>query len=172
MEREGFNEYIENLPDDVEIFYADESGFEEDYSHTYGYAPRGERVFGEVYGTHFGRTSIVSALDADNKLIAPFSFKGYMNGGLFEGWLEQIFVPCLKNPRKSILVIDNATHHRKDLIYEIADNHKFTVVFLPKYSPDLNPIEKIWACVKNWLRLHLHNFDSFENGLIHAFIGR
>jgi len=125
-----------------------------------------------VYGTHFGRTSIVSALDTNNNLVAPFSFKGYMNGRLFEGWLEQVFVPCLKNSLKSILVIDNATHHRKDLIYEIADRYKFTVIFLPSYSPDLNPIEKIWACIKNWLRLHLREFDNFQNGLIHAFNGR
>ena len=82
----------------------------------------------------------MSAIDANNELIAPFSFKRYMNGGLFEGWLEQVFVPCLKNHRKSIFVIDNVTHHRKDLLYKIADKYKFTLVFLPKYSPDLNPI--------------------------------
>ena len=152
--------------------YADESGFGQDYSRNYGYATRGERVSGEVYGTHFGRTSIVAALDNTNKLVAPFSFKGYMNGDLFEGWLEQVFAPCLINPEKSILVIDNATHHRKEAIDEIADEHKFFVVFLPKYSPDLNKIEHIWACIKNWLRLHLHNFDCFDEGLLHAFHGR
>jgi len=133
---------------------------------------RGERVFGEVYGTHFGRTSIVAALNAANKLVAPFAFKGYMNGGLFEGWLEQVFVPCLTNPKKSLLIIDNAPHHRKDLIYDIADEYGFGVAFLPKYSPDLNPIEKSWACIKNWLRLFLRDFDSFDLGLLHAFHGR
>jgi len=153
----------------MEIYYADESGFDEDYSRSHGYAMRGERVFGEVYGTHFGRTSIVAALDKNNKLAAPFSFKGYMNGDLFEGWLEQVFVPCLTNPQKSLLVVDNATHHRKEAIYEIAEVHKFYVVFLPKYSPDLNPIEHIWACIKNWLRLHFRKFDSFADGLLHAF---
>ena len=53
---------IESLPNDTELEYADESGFEEEYSRTYGYSLRGQRVYGEVCGTHFGRTSIVAAL--------------------------------------------------------------------------------------------------------------
>ena len=92
-----------------------------------------------------------------------------MNGDLFEGWLETVFVPSILNPHKSVLIIDNASHHRKERIYEIADEYGFNVIFLPKYSPDLNPIEKYWANVKNWLRLHLHDFDKFWDGLVHAF---
>ena len=92
-----------------------------------------------------------------------------MNGELFEGWLENIYVPTVINPAKTILLIDNARHHRKDLIQDIADEHGFMVVFLPKYSPDFNKIEKSWANVKNWLRLHLHMFDNFWDALIHAF---
>jgi transposase len=101
--------------------------------------------------------------------MAGFAFKGCMNGDLFTGWLEQVFVPILKNPKKSVLIIDNASHHPKEVIYDIADENGFVVIFLPKYSPDLNPIEKFWANIKNWLRLHLRDFDSFWNGLIHAF---
>ena len=62
-----------------------------------------------------------------------------MNGDLFEGWLEHIFVPALKTAENSALIIDNATHHRKDAIYDIADEYGFKVIFLPPYSPDLNP---------------------------------
>jgi len=157
------------LPDDAEVYYIDESGFEEDYSRTYGYAPKGERVYGEVYGTHFGRTSVVGAINNDNEFSAGFAFKGYMNSDLFEGWLECVFTPSLKNPEKSVIIIDNARHHPKDRIQDIADEYGFAVIFLPKYSPDLNPIEKYWANVKNWLRLHLQEFDSFWDGLIHVF---
>jgi len=52
---------------------------------------------------------------------------------------------------------------------DIADEYGFRVIFLPKYSPDLNKIEKTWANIKNWLRLHLHSSDSFWYGLIRAF---
>ena len=151
------------------MFYADEAGFEEYYSRTYGYALRGERVYGEVPGTRYGRTSVVGAIDQENKFIAGFAFKGYMNSDLFCGWLETIFAPSLKAPKKSTLFIDNASHHPKDRIHDIADEHGFYVIFLPKYSPDLNPIEKYWANIKNWLRLHLHKFDSFWDGMVRAF---
>lgn len=156
------------MPEDVDLYYADESGFEQYYSRNYGYALSSKRVYGDVYGQKFARTSIVSALK-DNKMVAPFAFSGCMNGDLFEGWLETVFVPCLVKPEKSILVIDNAPFHRKNAIYDIADEYGFSVVFLPPYSPDLNPIEIAWANIKNWLRQHLLAFPSFWDALIHAF---
>jgi len=150
------------------LYYADESGFDEYYSREYGYAPRGEKVIGKISGKHFARTSIIAAQNGD-EVLAPFAFGGSMNGDLFEGWLEHIFVPALKTPEKSVLIIDNATHHRKDTIYDIADEHGFKVIFLPPYSPDLNPIEKFWANIKRRLRLHMYKFGTFWEALNHAF---
>jgi transposase len=92
-----------------------------------------------------------------------------MNADLFEGWLEQVFVPELKNPEKSVLFLDNASFHRKNAIYDIAEDYSFKVIFLPKYSPDLNPIEKLWANIKRRLRLHMHKFGTFFDALAHAF---
>jgi transposase len=73
------------------------------------------------------------------------------------------------NEIKSLLIIANATHHPKDRIYDIAEEYDFSVLFLPKYSPDFNPIEKFWANIKNWLRLHFSKINSFWDGLILAF---
>ena len=161
QQRAEFMKTIRELPKDAEIFYADESGFEEYYSRTYGYSGSGKRVYGKDFGRRFGRTSVVGAINQNNEFLAGFAFKGYMNSDLFEGWLEQVFVPHLKNPEKSVLIIDNASHHPKDRIRDIALEYGFSVIFLPKYSPDLNPIELFWANIKNWLRLHLEKFDSF-----------
>lgn len=168
-EREAFAETLESLPEDAELYYADESGFEEYYTRNYGYSQRGERVYAEVSGNRYGRTIIVGATDKNNEFTAGFAFKGYMNGALFTGWLEHIFASSLKKPEKSILIIDNASHHPKDEIYDIAEEYGFRVIFLPKYSPDLNPIEKFWAKIKNWLRLHMKEFGSFWEGLVRAF---
>jgi Transposase and inactivated derivatives len=157
------------LPEDSELYYVDESGFDECYSRGYGYAPRGEKVIGIVRGSHFARTSIVAAKKG-SEIIAPFAFSGSMTGDLFEGWLEHILISEFKNPAKSVLILDNASWHKKNAVYDIADEYGFKVIFLPPYSPDLNPIEKFWANVKRRLRLHIHLFDTFGDALAHAFI--
>jgi len=146
----------------------DESGFDEYYSREYGYAPRGEKVIGKISGRHFARTSVVAAKNG-SKIIAPFAFGGAMNGDLFEGWLEQILVPAFHTPAKSVLILDNASWHRKGVICDIADEYGFQVMFLPPYSPDLNPIEKVWANVKRRLHLYMHTFGAFRDALSHAF---
>jgi len=93
-----------------------------------------------------------------------------MNGDLFLGWLEQLFVPSLKKPEKSILFLDNATHHPKGAILEIAEQYGFRVMFIPPYSPDLNKhIESFWANVKRRLRDSTHKFVNFWDALLHAF---
>jgi transposase len=150
------------------LYYVDESEFDKYYSREYGYAPRGEKVIGIVSGRHFARTSIVAAKNG-SEVIAPFAFDGSMNGDLFEGWLEHVLVPEFHNPAKSVLIVDNASWHKKDAIYDIADEYGFKVLFLPPYSPDLNPIEKFWANVKRRLRLHMHKFPTFWDALAHAF---
>jgi transposase len=157
------------LPDDTEIYYGDECGFNEYYHNPYGTAPKGERVFGAVCGKRFARTSVIAAIDKNNDFVAPFAFSGYMNSDLFLGWLENVFVPKLINPAKSVLLIDNASHHPKDSIAEIAEIYGFNVLFIAKYSPDLNLIEKKWANVKNWLRRHMHKYGSFWDALVPAF---
>ena len=156
------------MPEDNKLYYADESGFDECYAREYGYAPRGKKVIGEISGRRFERTSIVAAKNGKN-IIAPFAFKGTINGDLFEGWLEHVFVPELKNSEKAVLILDNASPHKKDNIYDIADEYGFKVIFLPPYSPDLNKIEKFWANVKKRLRQNMHKFDNFWHALSHAF---
>ena len=126
----AFIEEIEKLPEDSEIFYIDETGFEEFYTREYGYAPRGKKIIGEVKGKKFTRTNVVSAKHND-KLIAPFAFSGGMDSSLFEGWLEEIFVKHLVKPQSSVIILDNASFHRKDAIYDIADEYGFRVIFLP-----------------------------------------
>jgi transposase len=157
------------LPEDAELYYIDEVGFDEYYSRDYGYAPRGEKVIGKVSGRRFERTSVVAAVFLGT-LVASFAFSGSMNGDLFLGWLEQILVPLLKNPEKSVLFIDNASHHPKDAINDIAAEYGFKVMFIPTYSPDLNkPIENKWANIKGRLRQHMHKFTSFWECLAHVF---
>lgn len=73
-------------------------------------------------------------------------FTGSLNAAAFEGWLEQYLLPSLNIP--SILIMDNAPIHRKNLVKELVKEAGHTVVFLPKYSPDLNDIEHDFSALK------------------------
>jgi len=112
QKRVEFIAEIEVLPEDNELYYADESGFDECYAREYGYAPRGKKVIGEISSRKFERTSIVAAKKG-KEIFATFAFKGTMDGDLFEGWLEEVLVPEFKNPEKSVIILDNASPHKK-----------------------------------------------------------
>jgi transposase len=174
-ERAMFVAEILVLPHDSDLFYADESGFDKFYHREYGYAPRGETVCSAVSGKHYARTSIVAACRTDmsnpnggNEIVAPFAFQGTMDGDLFAGRAENIFVPTLTNPGKSVLLLDNASVHKSEMLTDIAANYGFKIMFLPKYSPDFNPIEHWWANVKIRLRYNMRRFDSFFQSLMFA----
>jgi hypothetical protein len=72
-------------------------------------------------------------------------------------------------PRYSVIVMDNATFHRKARLRELADETECTILFLPPYSPDLNPIEKFWAWLKRKLREILSSFDCFDDAIVECF---
>ena len=68
-----------------------------------------------------------------------------------------------------MIILDNASFHRKTILPGLASKQGSTVLFLPLYSPNLNPIEFRWACLKQKLREILHHFDSFDLALCAAF---
>ena len=107
----------------------------------------------------FKRTSIVATKQGE-KIIAPFEYEGKMNRDLFEGWFEQVFLKMI--PKNSVIVLDGATFHRWQPLYDLAEEHESTLIFLPPYSPDLNPIEKTWANLKNYLRNYSRNFKTIQ----------
>jgi len=68
-----------------------------------------------------------------------------------------------------VIVLDNATFHKKSVLPDLAKKYNCEVLFLPPYSPDLNPIEKKWAWLKQKLRSILSQFDSFDLALWNVF---
>ena len=69
---------------------------------------------------------------------------------LFEHWFKQWLLPCL--PENAVIVMDNASFHRKGELFRIAAQHHRKLIFLPPDSPELNPIEHFWAKLKQWLK--------------------
>ncbi len=98
-----------------------------------------------------------------NKLIAPFVYGGTMTSTLFEWWMENELLKKLS--KGSTIVMDNASFHRKEALREMIERKGLRLIFLPPYSPELNPIEKYWAALKRKLREILPNFPSFSDAL-------
>ena len=163
--RAEFAEKIKAIPLES-LTYVDECGVEEYLYREYAYAPRGEKVVAEVSGKKFKRTNFAAGICL-GKWVAPIEYEGSMNSTLFEWW----FVNCLLgevNP-DSVIVLHNATFHRKTILPGLAGQKNCIVLFLPAYSPDLNPIEKKWAWLKNRLRKILPDFDSFQLAVQNCF---
>jgi len=92
--------------------------------------------------------------------IAPFTYSWNTTGDWFEVWFEWYLCPKL-SPRK-IVVMDNASFHRKSKIEKIAALYGIKVYWLPPYSPDFNPIEHLWANLKKWLKSYSALFTSIQ----------
>lgn len=83
-------------------------------------------------------------------VVAPFVVSGAVNGAVFRTWVEQLLVP---SPREGdIVVMDNLASHEVHGVEEAIEGYGAEAWYLPPYSPDLNPIEKVWAKVKHYLR--------------------
>jgi transposase len=90
-----------------------------------------------------------------------------MDSEVFESWFVAWLLPAL--PANSVVVMDNASFHRKGRLHALAEEAGHGVLFLPPYSPELNPIENFWAWLKGRLRKTLHLFASFDEALYEAF---
>jgi transposase len=85
-------------------------------------------------------------------------FNGTCNTNLFNNWVEQCFIKALK-PRQ-VVVMYNAIFHNSQNTRELIESIGCKVIFLPPYSPDLNPIEKFWANMKRWIRDNIIEFGQ------------
>lgn len=138
-----------------DIVYVDETGFAPGTSRCHGYSIRGQRIYGEVDSAKRPRTSLVGGY-LKGKLIAPMLFDGTCDTQTFNTWLKDYLLPALKP--KSVIVMDNAAFHKSQETRDIIKEANCYVLFLPPYSPHLNPIEKLWANIKRaWMyQSHSH----------------
>ena len=123
----------------------DETGFAASTHRPYCRAPKGEKVHGLQSACSRPRISLIGAY-RDNKLIAPMLFEGTCNAALFHDWLEQMLLPELVCG--SVIVLDNAAFHTARRTRQLVEQAGCELLFLPPYSPDLNPIEKLWGNLK------------------------
>ena len=154
--------YLKEIEDILpeKIAYVDETGIDTCLYREYAYALRGEVVTERIAGKKFQRTNLVAA-QLNGVIIAPMQYNRTTDAPLFEYWFKQWLLPCL--PEDAVIIMDNASFHRKGVLFKIAAQYHRKLIFLPPYSPELNPIEHFWANFKQWLKNHIQEFDSLDD---------
>jgi transposase len=156
VQRWLFRKEIESITT-RQVYWIDECGVVHRLYNEYGWAPRGEKIYEDISGSRRGRTGVLAAYDGE-KLVAPITFEGTCNSEKFNEWLEKDLFPKIKEG--SVCVLDNATFHKTKKSLELADKFSIELIFLPTYSPDLNPIEHKWPQLKKIARKTLPSSEN------------
>jgi transposase len=129
--------------------FIDETWATTNMTRRYGRAKRGERLVAAVPHGHWKTTTFIGALRADG-LTAPAVFDGAINGASFLAYVQQVLVAALKPG--DIVILDNLSSHKVVGVREAIEAAGAELRYLPPYSPDLNPIEQLFAKLKALLR--------------------
>jgi len=146
------------------VYYLDECGINHGMYSPWARAPRGEVVYADIRGSRRGRTSVISASNGSD-LVRPFTFEGHCNRDVVMTYFGQALLPFI--PAGSVIVLDNASFHHSPELLAIVESFRCSLMFLPAYSPDLNPIEHVWATLKRGL---LDGIEEAEDKI--AFIDK
>jgi transposase len=114
-----------------------------------GWAPRGQRLPGSAPFGHWNTMTFLAALRLD-RVEAPWLLDGPINGERFQIYVERVLVPTLA--RGDLVIMDNLGSHKANAVRQAIRRAGARLLFLPKYSPDLNPIEQFFAKLKHHLR--------------------
>lgn len=135
--------------DPARLVFIDETWAKTNMTRIHGWAARGERLIAKIPHGHWNTTTFLAALRHD-RMEAPCLFDGPINGELFLAYVEQVLAPTLKPG--DIVILDNLGSHKSKAVRNAIRAAGAKMIFLPKYSPDLNPIEQAFAKLKTLLR--------------------
>ena len=131
------------------LVFIDETGASTKMARLYGRSPYGQRCVAALPHGHWKTTTFVGALRATG-MTAPMVLDGPMDGLAFEAYVTQVLVPALKPG--DIVVMDNLAAHKRAEVAIAIEAAGARLLYLPPYSPDLNPIEKLFSKLKAFLR--------------------
>jgi transposase len=165
VERDEWRTDQPNMKIDKLVFL-DESGTNTGMTRLYGRSRSGERVVDYTPDARFERTSILSSVRVNGEMV-PLVYDGALNGELFKAYITQCLVPTLN--KGDIVIMDNLTSHRVKGVVDPIVAVGATVVYLPPYSPDFNPIEMMWSKIKAYLRkVKARTKESLEAAIAEA----
>ncbi len=135
--------------DPRKLVFIDETWASTNMTPRYGRCEKGKRLIARAPFGHWKTTTFLAALRCDG-ITAPCVFDGPINGEKFRAYIEQILVPTLRPG--DIVIMDNLSSHKGAAVREAIEAAGATRWLLPLYSPDLDPIEQVFAKLKNRLR--------------------
>ena len=135
--------------DPARLVFVDETWAKTNMTRTHGRAPRGQRLVARVPHGRWTTMTFLAGLRSD-RIVAPCVLDGPINGRIFRAWIEQFLVPTLRHG--DLVVLDNLGSHNGAAVRRAIRAAGAHLLFLPPYSPDLNPIELAFAKLKTLLR--------------------
>jgi len=133
--------------------FIDETWIKTNMAPIRGWGPKGERLVSFAPDGRWHTLTFLAALRI-NALTEPCVIDGPINGTIFRAYIEQFLVPALRPG--DIVILDNLGSHRSQAVRSSILDAGAKLAFLPPYSPDLNPIEQVFAKVKHWMRMARH----------------
>ena len=134
------------------LVFLDECGVLTNMVRLHGRSPQGRRACGAAPGGRWTRLTALGALGTDG-IVAAMGVRAATDADVFSAYLGRVLLPELRRTRSdAVLVMDNLAAHKAPRVRALLDASGFAYRYLPAYSPDLNPIEPIWAKVKAELR--------------------
>lgn len=151
--------------DPSRLVFLDETWTKTNMAPLRGWAPRGQRLASKVPHGRWTTMTFIAALRHD-RVEAPWLIDGPINGESFRLYIEKVLVPTLRPG--DIVVMDNLGSHKSKAVRCAIRAVGAKLFFLPKYSPDLNPIEMFFSKLKHWLRqASRRTTDAVYNAISH-----
>jgi transposase len=131
------------------LVFVDEMGTNTSLSPVYAWAPKGQRAYWSVPRNRGTNTTVLSSMSVEG-MGPSLTVEGPTTSVVFEAYVEQVLAPTLR--RGQLVVLDNLSAHKGETIKEMIEQRGCQLLYLPSYSPDLNPIEEAFSKVKRLVR--------------------
>jgi transposase len=149
-EARGLWRWLARRFDARRLVFVDESGFQTFMTRLYARAPKGKRAYGKIPRNRGKNTTLIASLTLEGGMGESMTVEGATDALAFEAYVERFLAPALK--KGQVVVLDGLGAHRTEKVRELVEGGGADLVFLPSYSPDLNPIEEASSKIKQLAR--------------------
>jgi transposase len=136
--------------DSRSLVFVDEMGTHTSLAPLYGYSPRGQRAFFKIPRNRGTNTTLLSCMGLEG-MGSSMAIEGSTTKEVFEAYIEHFVAPTLREGQ--VVVMDNLSAHKGQRVRQVIEDRGCQLLYLPPYSPDLNPIEEAFSKVKRLLRV-------------------